>query len=607
MPDEFDFNKVVAEVIQTNLDKLFSTGTDAARGIRNTLRPKFEATYRRYLTRILQRYGQGKSFFVRSEAIPLYDFFVPLDLRTQHRTLRRPSALDLFRVAPHVIIEGSGGSGKSMMMRHFLLSGLKSAEKTPIFFELRHLGAKLDIKEGLLEVLQASGLESDVGFLESALKRGQFQILLDGFDEVPPTQRQAVAKQIRSLADAFPNNWIIVSSRPDSSLEGWDSFTRFHVAPLDLASAVELVSRVPFDDEIKKRFIKDMREQLFARHESFLSNPLLLSIMLLTYSDVAHIPHKLSTFYSQAYEALFHRHDALKGGFQRERRCALDIHDFGRAFAAFSLLTYDKREFSFPMTRALEVAEKAAVVSMLRFERQAFVEDSIQAVCLLVEDGMELTFAHRSFQEFFVARFIETAAPDVKARLVERFTAGYNTDSVIALLHELDPYVVERFYILPQLEKLRTRLGIVRGVRKTHYVRHLKLLYSDIRVGDPDNTSLISTISDVVLWDAEYFTFRRYGGWNRLPGNTRPERAKIARQFKDEFGANVPVSTKSVVENPRMLELLMSSNGTLGLKFLETLFTIENEIRARHNENRDSLDEVLATKPKSQPGAVAVT
>ena len=88
------------------------------------------------------------------------------------------------------------------------------------------------------------------------------------------------------------------------------------VQPLDLASAVELVRKLPFDDPVKERFVADLHGGLFKSHESFLSNPLLLSIMLLTYSDIAHIPTKLSIFYTQAYESLFQKHDALKGGFR---------------------------------------------------------------------------------------------------------------------------------------------------------------------------------------------------------------------------------------------------------------------------------------------------
>jgi len=371
------------------------------------VRAKFERTYRTYLERVLQRYSRGKSFFVRSEPLPLYDFFVPLDLATQRRALHKPSANEVAAVSTHSIITGSGGSGKTMMMRHILISTIVGRSKTPIFLELRHLNqGEEGVRAALLRTLNANGLEIDDAYLEVALAAAHFSILLDGFDELQHSRRKGVAREIQQLGERYPGNWFVMSSRPDPELEGWGPFIQFHVQPLDLDRAVELVQKLPFDDPVKEQFVGDLRAHLFARHESFLSNPLLLSIMLLTYSDVAHIPNKLCIFYNQAYESLFQKHDALKSGFQRERRSGLDIQDFGRVFSAFCIQSYEAREFSFSQSRALELLERGKKITNIAYDSQALLDDALQAVCLLVEEGLEITFAHRSFQEYFAARFI---------------------------------------------------------------------------------------------------------------------------------------------------------------------------------------------------------
>ena len=161
--------------------------------------------------------------------------------------------------------------------------------------------------------------------------------------------------------------------------------------------------------------------------------------MLLTYRDIAHIPTKLSLFYNQAYESLFQQHDALKEGFQRERQTALDIQDFGKAFAAFCVQSYDRREFSFSRTKALEYFDQARTISGMDYASAGILEDSIQAVSLMIEDCLEITFAHRSFQEYFTARFVCSAPPQVKRQLVRRFVPSLQSDSVMGLLYELDP------------------------------------------------------------------------------------------------------------------------------------------------------------------------
>jgi NACHT domain len=285
---DLDISKLAAEFLKANLESAWSLLASEAKGARNVVRAKFERTYRSYLERILHRYSRGKSFFIRSEPVPLYEFFVPLDLTTQRRTLEKPSAAQLFAVSPYSIIIGSGGSGKTMMMRHFLISNVVGRSKTPIFLELRHLnGGEVGLRALLLQTLQKNGLEVDDAYLEIALRAGHFAMVLDGFDELQQSVRKNTAREIQELVERYPKNWFLMSSRPDQELEGWCSFVQFRVKPLDLERTVELVQKLPFDNAISEKFVTDLRRDLFSRHESFLSNPLLLSIMLLTYSDVA--------------------------------------------------------------------------------------------------------------------------------------------------------------------------------------------------------------------------------------------------------------------------------------------------------------------------------
>ncbi len=246
----------------------------------------------------------------------------------------------------------------------------------------------------------------------------------------------------------------MVSSRPDDIFGGWQDFSSLNINPLNIEEACELVDKLPYDEELKSKFLNDLRNNLFQRHESFLSNPLLLSIMLLTYGQSADIPKKLSIFYNQAYETLFNRHDALKAGFQRDRLCDLDILDFSRIFAAFCVQTYDRRLFQFSRSDALTFLEKAKKAVTIEVDSENYLDDSLQSVCLLVEDGLLLVFAHRSFQEYFVARFINAATPKIQRRLIDRFYDNMRRDSVIYLLYELNQDLVERELLIPKLNQL---------------------------------------------------------------------------------------------------------------------------------------------------------
>jgi hypothetical protein len=602
-PGDFDIGRIAASFVQANAERFIGSAATGVKGVATQVRARFNSTYSTYIERILDRYGRGKSFFVRTEPTPLYQFFVPLNIRNQARRLARPSAKELFAISPFSILTGTGGSGKSMMMRHLLVSSVTSHLRTPIFVELRQLNHTSDsLRELLLRTLGDFGLEVDDKFVEAALKAGQFLLLLDGFDELERSARKRVAREVQRIADKYPQNWLVLSSRPDTALQGWDSFAEYRIEPLSLADATELVAKVPFDENVKQQFIADMRARLFDEHRSFLSNPLLLSIMLLTYKDVAHIPQKLSTFYTQAYESLFHRHDALKGGYQRERRCKLDIQEYARAFSAFALLSYDSREFSFTRTRALELLGAAQNTAMLEFDVNAFLDDAVQANCLMVEEGLGLVFSHRSFQEYFVARFIHASPPEVKAKLVSRYATVNASDSVMALLWEIDPYIVEKHYILPNLARIRTAVGESKILRNTHLLRYLRLSFGEFTIRDPEGDDehkyhVGAIARDEVLTSAAHFAFVRYRNPVEVLGEEFDSRGddELVEAFRSDHGDETDVPSEKLKPRGRVISLLAERGLYWGLKYLQTLYAIEREINKKHESNLESLESVLAT------------
>ena len=488
---EIDPNKLIIDFLQSNLDNILVLAQNTMKGAKNTIRSKLSQTYSNYLKTILEKYSKVKTFFIRSEPTSLYKFYVPLGVSNMSQKLNDPGIAELTSISNFIIIKGTGGSGKSMFMRHLLISTISDKQKTPVFIELRKVYPDNEtIQDSLLYFMQINGLNIDEEYLHIALEAGHFCILLDGFDELTLENRDIGIKEINYLSEKFPKNWFVISSRSDSKLSALSNFTEFDIDSLSLEKAIQLVHKLPFDDPIKEKFIDDMKKELFEKHKSFLSNPLLLSIMLLTYSDVAHIPEKLSVFYNQAYESLFQKHDALKGGFQRERRSKLDIQDFAHAFSAFCLQSYDKRTFSFSFNEALELFEKGKALSSISYENEAILNDAIQSVCLLIEDGLEITFAHRSFQEYFVAKYIQSSPVNIKIKLINRFSEYIDRDEVIPLLYEIDPIPVEKYFILPQLDKLKSELRIIQKVGISHFLRYLKLVIHKIKYDENINILL---------------------------------------------------------------------------------------------------------------------
>lgn len=482
-----DEGKFAADFISKNLDKILELAVKVYGKADAAMQVSLKTAYRDYLDATEKKYAKSKSFFIRHEPVDLYTYYEPTGIRCGETFIAIPTFRSVINTSKRITVIGSGGSGKSVLMRHLFLDCMKDNTYAPILIELRDLNAEgKSLDDIVAQTLETYGFKVSGDYVKRAKQAGHLCYFLDGYDEVTPSLRTKLGKEIINLSKRFPNCPIILSSRPDDVFKGIEDFHIFHMSPLELGSATRLISKLPFDDVIKGKFISALEGGLFEQHQSFLSNPLLLSIMLLTYSENAEIPSKISIFYNQAYEALFQRHDAYKGGFSRTRMTSLDIQDFAKVFSLFALQSYEKRLFKMPRTQCLEFIEKGMKGLGMDFKPEEFLTDLISAACLLVEDGLEIAFSHRSFQEYFVARHISQAVPDVQERLIDRYWQNMRFDNVIYLLLEMNPDLVERKLIIPKLEKLFAEIGVKRSVGVTHATRCFKKFYSAIVIDDFD-------------------------------------------------------------------------------------------------------------------------
>jgi NACHT domain-containing protein len=452
---------ILAEFAEKNGGKMLGVASDKATKLKDAITIHFAD----YFTNSITKCSQVTTLFDRSKPVDLLTLYVNINLEyarlkiSDKRLLEDIRTLSVGNAIRIFLIVGSAGTGKTFLLRWLFLTLLKTAgPRIPIYIELRGLNDRLnaELVPFIFQTLVARRAHLTSDSFMSGMNDGEYIFILDGLDEVDPDRRHLLSRQIVQLQDTYPALILVVSSRPDEGLASWVMTRLYSVLPLDKKGCLALVRKLPYNKNVKEKFLNEVESTLFERHISFLSNPLLITVMLLTYGDSADVPKKMHLFYEQAYATLFYRHDSWKEvGFQRKHFCPLLIDEFSNVLSAFCIASYKRLRFEFTISSALELIKKAARFERLeKLDASAFLRDLTESVCILQLDGVNYRFTHRSFQEYFAAVFI-TRAPSIELSNLLDTLVSRRGDLVIPMAMEMNPSLIEREWILPRLKMIK--------------------------------------------------------------------------------------------------------------------------------------------------------
>ena len=318
------------------LNKLKKKGSDTSSKIKVALNLSFTE----YLNRNYERYSKTKTLLYRDMPVVLKDFYVRTDLRINAKIIDGNKFIQLIDKNKRIVVSGSAGCGKSTFCKSIFIELIeKPIGIFPIFIELRHLNNIEDksLYSYMLNEMIKSNPDFDNRQLDYALKLGKILIILDGFDEVDNDHRHIIEKEILDLSNNNNGIRLLVSSRVDNRFSSWNEFFNYEVLPLDEGKAINLIEKLEYDETIKEKFIMELKSKLYESHKTFASNPLLLTLMLLTYEQIAEIPTKMHLFYEQAFLTLFNKHDSFKSLYKRKTFTRLPVNEFRRILEIFCL------------------------------------------------------------------------------------------------------------------------------------------------------------------------------------------------------------------------------------------------------------------------------
>jgi len=460
MTTEPNINEIAATVIQGQINNAIGA---VSKGIKSAVGKILEI-----INKDLTKYTASKikkCSYIRTPIINrdhstfIYDIYVQTRIKRRKQVISDDTFIASLNGKDSIVVAGNAGSGKSMLMRHlFLKLCNEKRSQIPLFFELRDINSseKKNLQEFLYYNLIGSNATITEGQFLDSLKAGIFCLVLDGFDEINHNDRKEIETQIIRLRDQCPDCQIIVSSRPDADrrVESWQAFETVYVEPMDEQQATELINRLEYEAKVKEKFLREAKERLFKSHKTFLSNPLLCIMMLVTFDQTGHIPTKRHVFYEKAFDALFSIHDTAKEGvYKRKTYSNLSVDEFRNCMSAFCIVTYLKEQFVFTRLQLREALAAALKLENLDINIDDLTSDLIESTCLLQAEGTDFNFTHRSFQEYFAAVFI-CRSPAVGAKTLLDKMALRDTDDVVALAFSINRGLVEREWVIPVLEEM---------------------------------------------------------------------------------------------------------------------------------------------------------
>ena len=453
---------------------------------------------KKYLDKQKEKYSYIKTLLKGNTPTYLYNIYYHLRLNDDSSNdIETKSITKLLNKGKYLTIIGDAGSGKSTLTKHLFLNAIYEKKGIPVLIELRYLneyGNKLE--SYIYEKIFEHKLTENVKILERFLEAGKFIFFLDGFDELNAEIKVKLIENLNSFIQRYDNNSYILTTRPYSDIEHLPLFHNYRVQGLGLQSGeIEgfIFKQLLSEKELAVKIVNSVKNNKSPFIESFLKNPLLLSLYILTFQSNAEIPDKKYIFYRRVINALFSEHDSkTKLGFVREKLSGLNQEKFEEILRAFCFLSYFDGRFSWDSDYA---NDKIRVIKQKNntysFDNQLFIKDLKSAVALWVDDNGLLSFAHRSLQEYFAASFIKNLNSLENEKIYKKIMIKFTdiskfgeVENFLSLCEEMDNRNFVKFYLLPLLYELR--IVIVKNDDKSLVKSFIKFLATSVTMNEED-------------------------------------------------------------------------------------------------------------------------
>ena len=421
------FGDIIEKEVITNIPKIYQKLKQIYKDLQFKTEEELGVVYQNYLKLTYDKYSKVKTLLYKNEGKFIYDFYEHVYLSSADlEKLETDNTEQLFNKSSNIILTGTGGIGKSMLVKHIFINQIQQATSIPIFIELKSLNDFEFLENRLIyfiyQEIRNHHLDLEKQYFEVTLNAGRYTIIFDGLDEVNPSKRSWLDREIKEFVTLYNENRYVLSSRPSEEFIGWNQFIEYKISKMDKVQSLALINKLKYDEKVKKRFYKELKSHLYDTHKSFASIPLLLTIMLMTYEAGASIPNNLTDFYNQAFYTLYQRHDASKSGYKRELKAKLTPEEFRNILAYIGLKTFFDGKVDFDRTTLDDIITKYCLKNNFELKTNDIVYDATHSACMMLQEGVSLKFSHRSFQEYFAAVGINQLDDKIQRQILVKWS-----------------------------------------------------------------------------------------------------------------------------------------------------------------------------------------
>jgi hypothetical protein len=434
-----------------------------------------------YLENSLSRMLEVKTILHGSNPRNFYDVYFPLDVVINKQIIKTNSIEDVFFNRNSLVIMADAGSGKSMLFKHLFINTIQNGFAIPIMIELRYFNeSNGDFNSYIQNAIKGTSVSENQRIIDRLCDNGSFAFFFDGFDEVRKDYKPKVVYGIKTLTEKFCKCKYLISTRPYTNIEMLPNFITLKIKPLDANT-----ERVAFirkqllaDQETATRIINSIDLVKKNIISSFLSNPLLLSLYILTYQSYSEIPTQKSIFYKRVIDALLDKHDCVtKTGFTRERESKITIDVFNDLMKRFSMRSFFENKITFDYDYARTNFRKILDDgSDYEVNIDGLINDLKLSFSLWIDDDGTLSFAHRSLQEYFAALFVKDLPEELKKKTYQKIIDRLKSSSLgemhnfFSILQEIDYIYFANMYWIPALEELVNKVFIMNNSEITSFL-----------------------------------------------------------------------------------------------------------------------------------------